>query len=240
MCLICRCNYCNNTAQRETQKPHFLHGCGGRPCPSLCGEEVGTELSWQVEPQPLSSVLTLYNQNTRVCLVILRLCLSHFHPALSLCTPGSLSFPIWGPSSHCPWLSLQHPFPWLASSAHFPPGPRMAPPRPPLIAQTSWFLSTPPAAAVPAQAHLSPSTHTRFSDPSHCRHWLIHTPGFRQLQVLLHLCSTSRSAAWLYPNGEGEEGNLHEVKYPVSLNSNIFLAQTRYWIHVGMTSMNYC
>lgn len=95
--------------------------------------------------------------------------LSHFHPTLSLCTPLplSLSCPVWVPSSHCPGLSLQHSFPWLAFSAHFPSGPSMAPPHLPLIAQTSRLLSTPRAAAVPAQAHCSPSTQTPFSDSHH-------------------------------------------------------------------------
>lgn len=91
MCLICRHNYCNNTTQSEPQKPHFLHGCGARPCPSLWEEEVGTALSWQVELEPLSSVLTLYNQNTRVCLVVLGLCLS------PTSTPPCHSIPL----SHC-------------------------------------------------------------------------------------------------------------------------------------------
>lgn len=84
---------------------------------------------------------------------------SHFYPTLSVCTPLplSLSFPIWVPSSHCPWLSLQHPFPSLLLLP-FSSRAQHGPSRLPLIAQSSWVLSTPPAAAVLAQAHLSPST----------------------------------------------------------------------------------
>lgn len=125
------------------------------PVPPSGGRRLALH-SWQVEPEPLSSVLTLYNQNTRVCLVILCASPTSTLPCHSVPLSHCLSvLSKLGPISPLPRLSLQHPSPWLASP-HFPPGPSMAPPRLSLIAQT-WLLSTPPAAAVPAQALLSPA-----------------------------------------------------------------------------------
>ncbi|KAF6125371.1 hypothetical protein HJG60_009857 [Phyllostomus discolor] len=132
------------------------------------------------------------------------LCLSHFHCSLSLCGSPPLSLPpsllsCLDPVFPLPLALPAVPFPWLASPVHFPPGPSMASPRLPGIAQTSWLLSTPPAPAVPAYTHPSPSTHICLRDSSYLLPLTYLDPRAGHLQVLFHLPSNSRSAAWLYP-----------------------------------------
>lgn len=200
MCLICRHSSCNNTTQSESRKPHFLHGCA-RPCPSLWEEEAGTALSWQVELEPLFAVLTLYNQNTCVCLVTLCASLPFPpHPVTLYPSPTVSVLSNLGPIFLLPLALPAAPFPWLASPAIFLQGPAW--PLPPAPHCPDLLVSLHPSScSCPCPGSPLP----KHPGPSHCSLWLICTPGFRQLQVLFHLHSNPRSAAWLYPFNSWED-----------------------------------